>query len=821
MRTGISWLDVKIGLRMLVKHPALTLVGGFGMAVAIAISVGFFAFVQVHIYPTLPLEEGERIVALENRDQETNNEERRSLHDFVLWREELQSVRDLGAFRTVERNLLLGDGPPQPVQLAEMSAAGFRVARVAPLMGRVLTDDDERATAAPVLVIGYDVWQNRFAGDPGIIGRQVRLGTAMHTIVGVMPKDFGFPQSHQYWIPFRADPLAFERRQGPSIFIFGRLAPGATMQEAQAELTLIGRRTAAAFPKTNAKLQPMVMPYIHSLTDIQGSTLWEAALLQMMMSLLLIVVALNVAVLVYARTAMRHGEIAVRTALGASRRRIVAQLFVEALVFALCAAAVGLGIAGVGVRLGNGIMAAEMEGATPFWIDSSLQPSTILFTVGVTLLTAAIVGVFPALQATGRNLQDNLRQLGVSGGAKLGKAWNALIVGQIAIAVAALPAAATIGIGVIRGAATHPTYRPEEFLMARLRPEVPTGQRTPAELRADSARFGLHLVEVERRLEAEPRVAGASYSAYVPGRRGRIEIEGLPMPAASPSGHWVDAQGVAPDYFALYGARQLAGRGFESGDLREGATAVIVDDAFVAQILGGGSALGRRLRHTRPAADSAPGPWYEIVGVVSALTRNELDSTAVRPHLYYAVGPAQAQAVSLELRVRGATPADFAPRLREIAFAVDPELRLGQVHSLAEFERQNELAGRLVGLGVGLVLVSVFLLSAAGVYALTSFTVTRRRREIGIRTALGAHPMQVLRGIFARVARQVAIGLAVGIVAAAVVDRLAGGEMMRGMAGVLLPTFGVALALVALLAALGPARRALRVQPSEALRSDG
>ncbi|NIQ51918.1 MAG: hypothetical protein GWN71_00090, partial [Gammaproteobacteria bacterium] len=192
----ISWIDVRLGIRMLIKHPALTLVGGLGLAVGIAISVGFYTFSAAFIYPRLPLDEGERVVALENRDVAVDNEERRSLHDFFTWREELGSVEDLAAFRTVDRNLFAGDGPPELVQVAEMTASGFRLARVPPLLGRYFVDEDEREGAPRVLVIGHGVWRNAFAGDSAVVGRDVRLGGVVHTVVGVMPEGFAFPENH-------------------------------------------------------------------------------------------------------------------------------------------------------------------------------------------------------------------------------------------------------------------------------------------------------------------------------------------------------------------------------------------------------------------------------------------------------------------------------------------------------------------------------------------------------------------------------------------------------------------------------------------------
>ena len=823
---GLAWLsgtrlDFTLGLRMLAKHPALSLVGGLGMAVAIAVSVGFFAFIRTHAYPDLPLEEGDRIVSLENRDVTVNNEERRALHDFVLWRSELRSIVDLGAFRTVQRNLVPADGPPVPVPVAEITASGFTLARVPPVHGRYLVEADERPDAGPVVVIGHDVWKSRFGGDPDVVGRELRLGRTIHTVVGVMPEGFAFPHSHSYWIPLRADPQAFARRDGPAIYIVGRLAPGVTMEAAQAELTTIGQRTATAFPESNGTLRPMVMPYVHSLIDIQGTTAWMFIQMQLMVSLLLVVVALNVGVLIYARTATRQGEIAVRTALGASRSRIVVQLFVEALILSLGAALFGLALAQFGVHLGNSIMEQE-EASAPFWANYSLQPETVLFAVGVAVFAAVIVGVLPALQATGRGLRSGLGQLGGTS-VRLGRTWTVLIVGQIAIAVAALPAAVNMGWSEIRNATTRPTYDPEEFLLAGLQMEADPAASAPSDPRADSVRFGDRVTQLLARLAAEPNVAGATYSTALPGRGGRMQVDGVPAPEGSPTGHRISTRGVAPNYLDVYGARVLTGRGFAPEDVAPAATAVIVDQTFVRRVLGGESALGRRVRHVRPpttppAADAEPERWYEIVGVVEDLQVNRMDPDLVWPGLYYPVAPSQVQELNVELRLRGSTTADFAPTLRELTMNVDPNLRLGTTYSLADFERQDALAVRLVALVVALVPLSVFLLSAAGVYALTSFTVTRRRKEIGIRTALGALPGQVLRSVFGRVARQIALGLVVGAGGAAIVDRISGGELLGGRAGILLPVFAVIMTVVALLAAFGPARRGLRIEPTEALR---
>src|SRR5688572_17094927 len=269
MKNGVSWLDVRLGVRMLAKYPGLTIVGGLGMAVAIAIGAGFFAFLHSHLYPKLPLPEGDRIIALENWNVEVNNEERQAVHDLVAWRQEMKSVVDIAAFRNVDQNLIAGEGPPELVPVAEMTASAFRVARVAPVLGRYLVEDDEREGAAPVVVIGYDVWQKRFAGDSKIVGREIRFGTTRETIVGVMPRGFAFPMSHRLGTALRVNASKYERGEGHEIFILARLAPGRPLEDAQAELSAIGRRSTAEFPKTHAVLRPQAMPYTCPLIDIQ------------------------------------------------------------------------------------------------------------------------------------------------------------------------------------------------------------------------------------------------------------------------------------------------------------------------------------------------------------------------------------------------------------------------------------------------------------------------------------------------------------------------------------------------------------------------
>jgi putative ABC transport system permease protein len=826
-------LDFRLGVRMLVRYPGLALIGGLGMAVAIAVGAGFFVAAYSFIVPTLPLEEGDRVIGFDNWDASINNDVKPSLHDFATWKEELRSVRDLGAVRTIERNLIVPGGTVEPVMIAEMTASGFRVARVPPLMGRHLVEADEREGAPPVVVIGHRSWQKDFQSDPAVVGGEVRLGSVVHTVVGVMPERFAFPLDYRFWVPLRANPTSFRPGEAPQLTVFGRLAPGVTREQAQAELEAVGRRTASAFPETHGQLRPRIIPY--TALFMAGLTRRDLHLAHFIVSLLLVVVAVNVAVLVYARTATRRGEIAVRTALGASRRRIVTQLFAEALVLTTAAAVAGLLI----VRLGLGWVDARLAhfDGLPFWFDLALSPGVVLYVLGLAVVGAAIIGVVPGLQATGRRLQSSLREVAGAGGSRMGRTWTVLIIAQVALAAAVLPAAMYNGYEWLRSGYGELGFPADEFLIANLAMD----QETPASAEAEGyqrefvARFGDRVTELTRRLEAEPGVADVTFSTATPGTEPItwIEVDGVPLPAGSPQnyslaagtreGHPVGMLRVGADFFQGYGVPLLAGRLFESGDVGPSSNAVVVNRTFVERVMGGENAVGSRFRHvgrgTGAPDDLRLGSWYEIVGVVEDFPRPPQPGLA-EARLYHPVRPGAVHPVVLAVRLQGVSPAAFTGRLREIGAALDPTLQLQGIRLLEWDMLQARGILRMGALVIALVTLSVLLLSAAGIYALMSFTVTRRRREIGIRAALGAHPRRILASIFSRALGQLALGLLVGTAAAFLLEWRTAGVLMGGNAGVVLPVVAALTATVGLLAATGPARRGLSIQPTEALRED-
>ena len=813
-----SRADMKLGARMLVKYPGLSLVGGFGLAASIAIGMSAFAFFYAYVYAPLPIAEGDRVVAVEHWNVEVNNEERRALHDFVEWRRELRTITDLSAFRSVGRNLIVPGGANEPVQVAEITASAFPLTRVSPVLGRWLVSDDEPVGAAPVVVIGHDVWQSRFGASPEVIGRDVRLGNTVHTIVGVMPPGFKFPVNHSYWVPLRIDLSAFGRRQGPAVFVFGRLAPGLTLADAQAEVKTIGDRTSAQFPETHARLEPRVMPYAHPIMDIQGITAWQFASIQATMSLLLVVVAINLGILVYARTATRHGEIAIRTALGATRRRIVGQLFIESLVLAGIAAVIGLLLSRYGLRVGHQIMQMEGPGAMPYWVDYGIPTAAYGYLIMVTLLAAVISGVIPALRATGKQVQNTLRELGGSTGLRLGRTWTALIVAQVALSVAGLPMAISSGWGEARAATTRPAFAAERFIVApfRIDPEPPPSMRA-AEYRRDAAiRFQKLHTDFAARVEAEPEVSDVTIASIIPGNelQQRIEVDHSDLASAAPT---VYVNRIADDFFDAFDAPMLMGRRLTTADIA--GNAVVVNRAFVQRVLGDGPALGRRIRYREDSASSpaAAAPWHEIVGVVADLQINRSDPTLVDPVVFHMLDAGQATTLTLIVRTRGADAAAVAPRLRDIAVSLDPTVRITP-RPMLDLYRQMDLAFRLVALAIGLIIISVLLLSAAGIYALMSFTVSQRRKEIGIRAAMGADARRLLMSVFSRAAAQLGAGVVIGIALAVTLDLTSDGEALGAFGLAALPFIAVAMVAVGLLAALGPARRGLRIHPVEALR---
>ena len=826
--SGLS-LDLKLGARMLVKYPGLTVVGGLAMAFGI-----WFGAVTFHMFglvtgTKLPLPDGDRIVKIQNWDAKILKDEDRVLYDYQLWRS-ARSITDFGAYRDANVNLVGADRTPQPAVAAEITASAFRIAPARPVLGRVLDESDERAGAPPVVLLGYDVWTERFDRDPRIVGRIVQLGSSFATVVGVMPEGYAFPMAHELWLSLRTDVAGVQPRSGAAITVFGRLASGMTLETAQAEVTAFGKRLAAEHPATHANLQPHVLPYAQTNID-SGDMATMLSLIYAFVVALVVVVCSTVALLLFARAASRETEILVRSALGASRRRIVTQLFAEALVLAGVATGVGLvGAQFALTRVGEPYLVMNY-GRLPFWYDFNLSPTTIVFALTLAVISAVVAGVMPGRKIT-RGLGTRLRAgTAGGGGVSFGGVWTAVIVTQVALTVA-LPAVVMLVRSEVKRVASYDAGFPtQEYLGVTLGIDGALEETLTPETRAAlGARFSTSLEALRQRLEAEPGVAGVTFVDQLPGdghayrRLEEVSVPGIPA-------RWVATATIHPSYFDVLQAPMLSGRAFASADLSPEARVVIVDQGFADKVAPGRHLVGHRVRLSSGAApDSnvAKLPWYEIIGVVKELGM----ATASMPQrvtgVYLPFVPGSLGSVKMIVHTRG-NPLAMAPRIRELALGVDAALRIEQETRLDQVVTPllwfNRLWMRII---IGLTSVAL-LLSLAGIYAVLSYTVARRTREIGVRVALGASARRVISSIFRRPLTQVTLGviggsilIAVGAIGVQNTTQFRGTETGGLTFGdvPLLAGYAILMLGVCALACIVPTARALRVQPTQALRAE-
>ncbi len=804
-KLGFSWLDVKIGLRMLGKHPGLSLVAVFALAVGIPVGLAPTHFVNAHEAPP-PVDESDRLQVLRSIDLVNSVVRPGSLYDFNLWREELTSFEALGASMDAVYNVISEDGRAAPVEGAEVTASMFGLLRVAPLQGRTLIAADEAVGAPPVVVIGHDVWQSRLGGDPDVVGRVIQIGGVERTVVGVMPKEFLYPWLDQVWVPLRARALTDDHGQKRRLRVFGRLLDGVSPEEAEVELSTLGRRMSVDLPQTHAKLRLQVVPFtlgVHRLPRGGWRALPGFYFVQVLTVLMLAFPCANIGMLILARTANRSSELAVRTALGASRARIILQLFTESLVLAVLAAGVGLVIADRFVsRVG-----------TVGWVHFGVTPQTALLALTLAVFSAAVAGVVPALKVTSGDVHRNL-QHAVAGraGIRFGGMSSALIVADVALAVAII--GASVGVwGIDRSAGMG--IETDQFLSAELRiPRIDPEGDGSAISRSESVRLAAAQDALVQRLAGEPGVGGVAVASVLPGMDHpvqRIEVEG------ESDRRLVRHASVDVGFFDALQQPILSGRGFGPDDLGENSSSVIVNTNFAGQVLGGRNPLGIRVRQWSRAQD---GPWYEIVGVVGSLgmlaTATDADAG-----IYYPLAPGQIHPVPFAIRV-GDDPAAFAPRLRELAGEADPAAVISAPVALSEVLSQQVL---LLGWlrSYFLVVIGILLtISTMAIYALMSFTVAQRTREIGIRIALGARWRAVVATIARRAMVQLGLGALAGMTVAglllALLENVAGKIPMGSPVLVAsMVTVGVVV-LIGALACIAPTLRALRIAPTDALR---
>jgi putative ABC transport system permease protein len=804
----IQWLDLKLAIRLLLRHPGLTIVGGLALAIGIPIGLAPLHLVQA-LSRLPPIPDADRVIGIEHRDLKTTHDARPAVDDYERWRDQLTAFETLAAARSQTANVAGDAGLVDIVRGADVTASMFTVVRASAQLGRTLVESDHRKAADPVVVIGDGLWQRYFNRAPDAIGRTLQIGRVQRTIVGVMPAGFLLPYRDQFWVPLQARAVDYGAGLGPKLWIFGRLREGASLDQAAVEAETVGLRIAAELPDTHGHLRPDLLPYTALLTDLTPSfsRTYPAFLLSF---LLLLVACGNVGTLTLARVAARTSEITVRHALGAGRARIVAQLFVESFVLASVAAAIGLLLGELAIR-----RLARMEAALPYWIDLQMTPLTMAAAVGLAVLSAVIAGVVPALKATSRRRSNQLllRQ-GTESSLRFGAVSTMLIVGEVAIAVGGLTGAASVARGAFRDPALG-DIAASEYLTTTLR-LVPT-DGSPAGITPDQVgpRLGAVQEDLARRLLAEPGVRAVSFATHLPGmEHGRTAIE-MEETGQTVEHHLVDQAFVDQRFFAALD-QQVMGRDFADFDLARRPRPVIVNRSFVDKVLGGRSPIGRRLRHVTVGQEGAA-PWRDVIGVVDDLGTNIVDPDKAAA-IYHVIAPGQIHPLQLLVRVAG-DPSAFEPRLRAVLITVEPGLLPNRATRLDEVFNEQLWQARFTSIAFAAIAAMAVVLSAAGLYALIAFSVSQRTREIAIRAALGARPGVIVKTVLRRALLQLVAGVAIGAwLASVIVPEVTNTFTLKDNWQQMLVVVSAVMVAIGLLACVSPVRRAMRIDPVQALR---
>lgn len=771
-------VELRLALRLLRRTPVLSAAAVAALTVGIGLATVGFTVVNAALHPAFPFPAGPRYVDVVAADADTRVAVAPDAELVAGWRAEAVGLDHLARYRGGAANAAWTPGEVERVAALEVEPASLTALGFAPAAGRLLGPDDARPGAAPVVVLGDGLWRRRFGADPGVVGRTVEVAGVVRRVVGVLGPDAVAPAPADLW-------LALPEEAMDQVGLLGLLTPGADPTMVAAGLAARARGPDGAALRVDVR-RPGAGPEGRAAGGLAVALLLG----------LLAVLAGNVGSLVAARTAARASELSVRSALGASRSRLVGQLVAE--VGVLVAAATVLGVAAA--RWLTAAFVASEGDELPIWMDLSLDLRVAAFVALAALAVTLVAGVWPALAATGRRGPGGLR-----GGAALGRGHGPLVVAQVAVAVAVLGCAAMVHRGWAGGlAARNPAVPVDRLVVADLTLPPDTPWPPTALLQG---------------LDGAPDVEAATLTTHVPGtdaRRGPVELE-----EASGAALVVARIEVLPGYFSAVAAEPLAGRAFAPDDGRGGAPPVaVVDRAFVEAHLGGGNAVGRRLRWAGSAPGSDPEPWLEIVGVVPDLGVAGADPASTGA-VYRLLGATADPRLILRTAVAPRVPPE--PALRAALYDVDPAVGVQGVRVLGDALEARRRVYRWMGslaTGAGALVLGLAVLAT---YALLAFEVTRRTREVGVRVALGASAGAVLRPILARTARRLAAGAVLGSALGALLLALVRATLVLRFPATGTATFPVLAGVVAVagvLAAWVPARRALAVHPMEALRSE-
>jgi putative ABC transport system permease protein len=803
--------DIRVGFRQMRRNPGVTATAVLALALGIGLTTTVFSMVYGVLLRGLPFDASEEIVHIDRTDLARGVESMAvSIHDFHDWRERQHSFGAIAAFYYGTVNVS-GAERPDRFSGAFVTPNTFDLLRVKPLIGRTLRPGDDLPGAEPVIVLGYNVWRDRFAANPDIIGTSLRANGEAVIVIGVMPEHFEFPYVQQMWLPLRLDPLAIPRGKGQQVEVFGRLREGVSLDRANTEMNEIARALATEHPATNEGIGVVVQTFIAS---IAGEGIIFLYTMLGAVVLVLLVACANVANLLLGRAAARSREVAVRTALGASRGRVIAQFLSETLVLAAFGAGFGIAIAFLGVRLLNDAM-HSFDGL-PFFIDVQLDGAALLFVLGATLVTTLAAGILPALQAARADAGEVMKDAGRgSSSFRLGRTSRAVVVVEMALSCGLLVAAGLMIRSITNLSNADYIFSTDDVFTARV--------GLPESTYVDAASQVRFYDELHTRLSALPGVTAASLGSGIPVavsvaqlRRDAVAVEGRTY-ARDSDYQLTGALVAAPGYFEALGVAPRRGREFSVSDRAETLPVAIVNESFARRYFADADPIGKRIRMGK--ANSTE-PWRTIVGVVPDLYLNGADDKDP-DGIYVPIAQSPQRFMSIVLRT-GTDPLGITGAVRDVVADIDADLPIYFVNSLAAQIDKETWFYRLFGAIFMIAGFVALCLASIGLYGVMAFSVKRRTRELGIRIAVGANMRQVLQLIVGQGLRQIGLGLAFGLALAAILSQLLAGLLFEVdpqdplvFAGVMLT-----LTMTGIAACVLPALRAARVDPIVALRAE-
>jgi putative ABC transport system permease protein len=802
------WQDLRYGVRILLKHPGFTLIAVLTLGLGIGANTAIFSVVNSVLMRPLNYPAAERVMTVweDHTRRDGPQREWTGPPGVEDWRAQQNVFEHVAAVNNWAPTLTEA-GEPQALAGASVSHEAFAVLGVKPLLGRAFSAQEDQPNADRVTILSHSLWQRRFNADPAIVGKAIRLSGDSYTVIGVMPAGFQFPiiNNAQIWQTIARTFRPGCQRGCATLRVIARLQPNVTPERARVELSALAGRLEQQFPESNKNVGVTLVP-LHEFTV--GNVRPALLALLLAVGFVLLIACVNVANLMLAKAAARGREIAIRAALGAGRWRIIRQLLCESLTLALIGGALGLLAAYWLVDL---LKALSPDG-TPRLDETRLDGRVLLFSLGVSALTGMLCGLAPALQASKNDLNLTLREAGAGNKASAGggRTRSALVVAEIAIALTLLIGAGLLMRSFVRLQSVDPGFTPAGVLTARI--------SLPVASYASSEKAAVFFNQLHERLQALPGVQSVAFGSSVPmtgvNTDTSFTIEGRPSPSPDQQpAAWTSA--VSHDYFRTLGIQLRAGRAFDDRESTQAPSAVVISDSMARRYWPNESPVGKRIGFGRQ-----PEQWSEIIGVVADVHHFGL-STDARPTFYFSSRQRPRNIMTLVMRGRSA-PLDFVAAVRQEVQALDPNLAISSVQPLERLVADSIAAPRFVLLLFGSFACVALLLAGLGIYGVMAYAVTQRTRELGIRLALGAQTRDVLRLVVGEGMKLTLLGLALGLAVAFGLTRLMK-DLLFGVSATDPLTFlaiALLLALVALLACWIPARRATKVDPVIALRTE-